>query len=128
MRLPPSSILAARLARVRQAFDAVGLDAIVVTNPVNIRYLTNHVGSAGIAVLTGSVVHLVIDFRYEEAVRALQASEAACPALQTWPVPASYEEALLSCLGEIGVTTVGFEAEHVTVARHAWWRDSFASR
>ena len=34
-----------------------------------------------------------------------------------WDVPASYEEALMGCLSEIGVTTVGFEAAHVTVAR-----------
>jgi Xaa-Pro aminopeptidase len=43
-------------------------------------------------------------------------------------VPSSYEEALIACLAEIGVGTVGFEAAHVTVARHEWWRETMASR
>src|SRR3989442_240756 len=73
-------------------------------------------------------VHLLIDFRYHEAVRALQASAAACPGLRMWDVPASYEEALIGCLADIGVTTVGFEAAHVTVARHEWWRKTIAGR
>src|SRR5262249_38654390 len=54
--------------------------------------------------------------------------ESACPGLRTWDVPASYEEALLACLVEIGAATVGFEAADVTVARHDWWRDTIASR
>ena len=128
MRLPPSPILDARHARVRQSLGTLGLDALIVTNPVNIRYLTNHNGSAGVAVVTPSAVHLVIDFRYEEAVRALQASGGACPGLRTWPVPASYEEALLACLLDVGAAAVGFESEHVTVSRHTWWGDSIAAR
>src|SRR5213079_659890 len=78
--------------------------------------------------LTRDAVHLLIDFRYHEALRALQASASACPGLRMWDVPASYEEALIGCLAEIGVTTVGFEAAHVTVARHEWWRETIAGR
>ena len=128
MQLPPSEILAARHARLRQSLEALRLDALVVTAPANIRYLTNHAGTSGIAVLTSADVHLVIDFRYEEAVRALQASASACPGLRTWPVPDSYEEALVTCLGEMGLPGVGFEAGHVSVARHAWWARTLAAR
>ena len=120
MPLPTSAHLAARHARVRSAADALSLDAFVVTTPANIRYLTNHTGTAGTLVVTAGAMHLLIDFRYEEAVRALQASPFACPELRTWSVPASYDEALLGCLIEIGVTTVGFEAGNLTVARHDW--------
>jgi Xaa-Pro aminopeptidase len=70
----------------------------------------------------------LIDFRYHEAVRALQASPSACPELRLWDVPASYEEALILCLAEIGVGAVGFEAAHVTVARYEWWRETIAGR
>ena len=128
MNLPPSDTLAARHARLRQALETLRLDALIVTAPANIRYLTNHAGTSGIVVLTRADVHLVIDFRYEEAVRTLQASAAACPALRTWPVPDSYEEALVACLGEIGASAVGFESGHVSVARHAWWVKTLAAR
>jgi Xaa-Pro aminopeptidase len=127
-RLPPSGVLAARHARVRAAIDGLSLDALVVTSATNIRYLTSHVGTAGVLVVTCDALHLVLDFRYREAMRMLQASPSACPGLRVWDVPASYDEALLQCLGEIGVGTVGFEAAHLSVARHRWWQDAAAAQ
>ena len=128
MPWPPTAALAARHARIRESLDTLSLDALIVTPPTNIRYLSNHAGTAGILVLTRDGVHLLVDFRYHEAVRALQASASACPQLRMWDVLASYEEALIGCLAEIGVTTVGFEAAHVTVARYEWWRETIAGR
>ena len=128
MPLPLSHLLAARHARVRTRLDALSLDALVVTAASNIRYLTTHTGTAGVLVVTPAAVHLLVDFRYRESVRAAQESPAACPGLRAWDVPASYDEALLACLAEIGVSTVGFEAAHVTVARHEYWRAAVESR
>lgn len=123
-----SASLGARHATVRGAVEALSLDALVVTNPTNIRYLTNHAGSAGTLVATAGAMHLLVDFRYQEAIRQLQQTEAACPSMQVWSVAASYDEALLDCLGRIGVGTVGFEAGHLTVARHEWLVQVAASR
>ena len=128
MSLPESSILAARHARVRQSLELLTLDALVVTTPLNIRYLVNHTGTAGTLVVTGDAMHLLVDFRYQEAVRAVQASPAACPQLRVWPVPASYDEALLDCLAGIGAGSVGFESAHVTVSRHDWLVRTAAAR
>ena len=118
--LPATPLLTIRQARIRREIDALDLDALVVTGFSNIRYLSNHVGSAGIFVLTPDGAHLLVDFRYTAAVAELQASEAACPGLTVWPVPGSYEDALLECLGKMGVRRVGVEAPHVTLARHDW--------
>jgi Xaa-Pro aminopeptidase len=126
--LPTSKQLAARHARVRESLDALSLDAMVVTSGMNIRYLSNHAGSAGVLVLTRDGVHLLVDFRYRDAVRMLQDSAAACPGLRAWDVQASYDEALLACLAEIGSSIVGFEAAHVTVSKHDWWQRTSASR
>jgi len=125
---PSTAALGQRHDRIRESLETLSLDALIVTPPSNIRYLSNHAGSAGILVVTRDAAHLLVDFRYHEAVRALQASPSACPALRLWDVPASYEEALIACLAEIGVTTVGFEAAHVTVARYEWWRETIAGR
>jgi Xaa-Pro aminopeptidase len=125
---PATAALGQRHDRIRESLETLSLDALIVTPPSNIRYLSNHAGSAGILVVTRDAAHLLVDFRYHEAVRALQASPSACPALRLWDVPASYEEALIACLAEIGVTTVGFEAAHVTVARYEWWRETIAGR
>jgi Xaa-Pro aminopeptidase len=128
MALPPTAALAARHTRIRESLETLSLDALIVTPPANIRYLSNHAGTAGILVLTRDALHLLVDFRYHDAVRALQESPSACPGLRIWDVPASYEEALIGCLAEIGVTTVGFEAAHVTVARYEWWRETIGGR
>ena len=128
MAAPSTAALALRHDRIRESLDTLGLDALIVTPASNIRYLSNHAGSAGILVVTREGFHLLVDFRYHEAVRALQASSSACPGLRLWEVPASYDEALIACLAEIGVGTVGFEAAHVTVARYEWWRETIASR
>ena len=128
MALASTAALAARHSRVRESLETLSLDALIVTPPANIRYLSNHAGTAGILILTRDALHLLVDFRYHDAVRALQESPAACPELRIWDVPASYEEALIGCLAEIGVTTVGFEAAHVTVARYEWWVETIGGR
>ena len=128
MGLPTSDHLAARQARVRQRLDTLRLDALVVTCAANIRYLSNHSGSSGVVVLMRDRVHLLVDFRYREAVQMLQQSESACPGLVVHDVPASYDEALLQSLGDIGAATVGFEAAHVSVARHESWRRTIEAR
>ena len=128
MAAATSSQLDVRHAAIRRALETLGLDALIVTAPANIRYLTNHAGSAGTLVAAARAMHLLLDFRYQESARLLQASPFACPALKVWPVTASYDEALLECLAATGVTTVGFEAGHLTVARHEWLVRTAAAR
>ena len=120
--LPVSSLLADRQARLRQRLSTLGLDTLVVTCAPNIRYLSNHAGSSGVLVITADSVHVLVDFRYREAVQLLQQSPSACPGLVVQDVPASYDEALLDCLHDRGASVVGFEAAHVPVATHERWR------
>jgi Xaa-Pro aminopeptidase len=120
--LPASVVLAARHARLRQRLESQSLDALVVTCLPNIRYLSNHVGSAGVFVITREGAYLLVDFRYREVVASLQRSSSACPDLAVRDVPASYDEALLACLGDLDVSVVGFEAAHVAFATHARWQ------
>ena len=128
MSLPATAVLARRLAGARDTLDSLNLDALIVTEAVNIRYLSNHVGSAGVLVLTRDAAHLLIDFRYRAAVQALQASPSACPGMRTWDVPGSYDEAVAACLIEIGATVAGFEATNLSVARHEWLTRTLAAR
>lgn len=128
MSLPASDALARRHSRLRASLAALDLPALVVTSPQNIRYLTNHTGTAGILVVGPEALHLLIDFRYEAAVRALQASGSACPALQVRSVPASYDEALASLLGELAMPAAGIEGGHLTVSRFEWLKATLAAR
>src|SRR5256886_14088608 len=52
-----------------RAFDADGLDGLLVTSRANIRYLTGFSGSAALVAVTRGDVLLVTDFRYDEQAR-----------------------------------------------------------
>jgi Xaa-Pro aminopeptidase len=121
-------VLVTRHARIRQDLERLTLDALVVTSFTNIRYLSNHVGSAGILIVTGDAVHLLVDFRYQAAVAALQESAAACPGLRVHPVPGSYEDALLTTLATLGVSRAGVESAHLSLARWEWLTANATSR
>jgi len=123
-----SATLGQRHAQLRAALRQRGAAALLVSTPNNIRYLTNHAGSSGALVVTADTMHLLVDFRYEEAVRQLQETAAACPSLQMWPVPASYDEAVVACVLEVGLNDVAFEGQHVSVARFDWLRRAFEAR
>lgn len=121
-RLPASTLLSSRHAGLRGRLATLNLDALVVTCAPNVRYLSNHIGSAGVFVITRDGACLLVDSRYREAVDILQRSPSACPDLVVRDVPASYDEALLTCLGDLGALVVGFEAAHVPVATLGRWQ------
>ena len=124
----PTATLSERHTRLRASFAALSIDALVVGSGPNLRYLTNHAGTAGLGVVTNRAVVLLVDFRYQTAVEMLQASPAACPDLKVWQVPGSYDAALADCLEALALRAVGFESAHVTVARHAAWERACTAR
>jgi Xaa-Pro aminopeptidase len=99
-----------RLERVRARLSEEGLDALVLLNAENRRYVTGFTGSAGIAVVLPERSHLIVDFRYVEQARE--------EAPEFSPVRVSnLLEGLAAFLREAGARRVGFEAETVTVAQ-----------
>jgi Xaa-Pro aminopeptidase len=60
-----------RIARLRRHIKAAGLDAIVVVQPVNIRYLSGFVGSYGILVVDTTSAALITDGRYAEIAQGM---------------------------------------------------------
>src|SRR5262249_11966312 len=104
-----------RFRALRQIFRQDRLDALVVSAPANLRYLTGFAGSAGLLVLTGDEAWLVVDGRYTGAVgEALAAGELAPARMEK--VDQRVDQTLGGLLHRIGVKRIGFEAGHVTVA------------
>lgn len=117
----PSRALERRHGTIKQALADLGLDALVVTSLPNVLYLTNFIGSSAIAIVTADRLHFLTDFRYLTTVQETQASESACPALDLIRVEGSYDAALAGVLASLPIRRVGFEAAHLTVARHQWF-------
>jgi Xaa-Pro aminopeptidase len=117
--IPPPDVLAARLERARVLPGSLQLDALVVTHLPNVFYLTGFAGSAGTVVLSGTGLSILVDGRYREALadRVFENHDG----LRVKVVPpggGSAEESLLAMLAEAGHGRVGFEAAHLSVARH----------
>jgi Xaa-Pro aminopeptidase len=126
MTQAPSDTLSRRHAAIRRQLAARELDALVVTSLPNVFYLTNFTGSAAIVVLTADDLFFVTDFRYVAALERTRGTASQCPGLELVRVDRSYDEALAFLLAGMSQGRVGFEAAHLTVARHQWLGSALA--
>lgn len=85
------------------------VDALLVTEPANLRYLTGFTGSNGYAVVGRDVRRFVTDFRYVEQAKA------EVPDFDREQGP----QELLAALSTLdGVTRLGFDEGHMSVRAH----------
>lgn len=116
----PSQHLKDRQQRIQGVLTERSLDALVVTSLPNILYLTNFRGSSAIVVLTGNRVLFITDFRYVAAVSDMRGTPHECPDLELVVVDGAYDTTLAATLSAMPGARVGFEAAHLSVARHDW--------
>jgi Xaa-Pro aminopeptidase len=117
VRLAPSDTLAARHDRLRQAVLKAELDGLIVTHLPNIYYLTNFLGTAGIAVAMRDRLYLILDFRYASAAKALWETPYGCPDAEIIPVDRTYDETLVALVKRLQPRRLGIEGNHVPVNR-----------
>src|SRR5437867_5221686 len=113
----PSAALSRRHDAVRAAIAARGLDGLVVTSLPNVLYLTNFTGSAAIVVIDAERVSFLTDARYVTAIDDTRGTPHECPALDVVIVEGSYDARLAEFLRG-SMRRIGFEAAHLTCARH----------
>jgi Xaa-Pro aminopeptidase len=101
-----------RLARLRARLAEAGTDAVLLTRPQNIAYVSGFVGSAGAAVVTAAAAYLVVDFRYvgQAAVQA--------PRFQRVRATGPLLEAAGALLVQLSARRIGVEAEALPVGAH----------
>jgi len=106
----------ARRDRVRDRLPELGADAMLVTKLVNVRYLTNFSGSAGV-ILVGPEDIFFTDSRYEE-----QSSREVPDCRRVVPA-AGQEKVLAAEVTGAGIGRLAIEAAHVTLAQAKQWRE-----
>ncbi|HLZ25281.1 MAG TPA: Xaa-Pro peptidase family protein [Ktedonobacterales bacterium] len=105
-----------RMDKARAVMRAQSLDALLVSNPENRRYLTGFTGhdsgadSAGTALVTLDAVALITDGRYSEQ------AERECPGLRLILRAGEFAAIAAEAIIETGARRIGFEATHMTVA------------
>ena len=106
-----------RLTKLRETLTTDGLDAILITQPENRRYLSGFTGSTGVLLISQDQAVLATDFRYYEQV------EKQAPDFRLAKVTARFETLLPELIQQVGAKTVGFESAHLTVEQHREWRE-----
>jgi Xaa-Pro aminopeptidase len=106
---------AARLKRLGARLADIGVDALLVTNLTNVRYLTGYTGSNGAIVVRPSSAVFLTDFRYLQRVEPLREFVDVRQAKQDLIrfISTRWEELAP------GARRIGFESAHLTVAAHA---------
>jgi len=105
-----------RLTKLREALAGEGLDAILITQPENRRYLSGFTGSAGVLLISQDQAILATDFRYYEQV------ERQAPGFHLAKIKDKFESLLPELVHEVGAKRVGFESTHLTVDRYQEWQ------
>ena len=104
-----------RLNAVRSCLKDISLDAMVVTMPANLRYLSGFSGSLGYLLIGMEVAEILGDSRYwlqmEEEAPAFTLARSG-PSLGLWAL-------LPERIGKHAFGRVGFESQHLTVDMHA---------
>jgi Xaa-Pro aminopeptidase len=110
-----------RADRLAERLAGRELDLVLVTNMVNVRYLTGFTGSNAMAVVGADVRRFVTDFRYVE-LAALQVE-----GFDREQGPQDFITALADGWPE-GALRVGFEDQHVSVRIHKRLLDAVPDR
>jgi len=116
--------VASRLGRLREGLGPAGVDALVVTNLTNVRYLTGFTGSAGLVVVTADGAVLVTDGRYADQAPAQTTAAGADVTIEVSSV--GQDQIVASALG--GAARVGLEAASVVWATQRRYAQLLASQ
>jgi Xaa-Pro aminopeptidase len=101
---------------------STGIDLLVVSHVVNVRYLTGYTGSNGLALIGPQTRVFLTDFRYVE-----QAADEVDPSFARLQAPRRLLDAVAGALPE-GTRRLGYEESHVSVRDHRRLRELLGER
>jgi Xaa-Pro aminopeptidase len=101
-----------RIDRLRGELERLDVASFLMSNPVNVRWLTGFESSNAFVLVDHKDVVLMTDGRYAEAARAVEGVEVAV-------VERDFLPGVAARLAEHAEPPVAFESDHLTVARHA---------
>ena len=114
--------MTSRADRLTERLAGAGVDAVLITELVNVRYLTGFTGSSGLALIGPSTRAFVTDFRYVE-----QAAEEVNASFDRRRAPTDLLEAIQDVLPGAELR-LGFEEPHLSVREHRRLRELLPDR
>jgi Xaa-Pro aminopeptidase len=120
--LPPMGV-ADRLPRVRASMTDAGIEALLVTKLVNLRYLTGFTGSDGMLLVLPDQQVFITDGRYRDQSADQLASAGVEARIEIAGV--EQREVLGAAARASGIATLGLEADAVTWSRQRAFADTW---
>ncbi|MDE3134635.1 MAG: aminopeptidase P family protein [Acidobacteriota bacterium] len=114
--------MSTRAERLIAALDGAGVDLLLVSNLVNVRYLSGYTGSNGLVLIGPDTRVFLTDFRYTE-----QAEQEVDPEFERVTVALNLITDALDHLPD-GALRVGYESATVTVDEYERMRELFPER
>jgi Xaa-Pro aminopeptidase len=99
-----------KITKLRALLEEKNLDAILITNPINLRYIAGFTGTAGVAIVSQTAARFITDFRYIE-----QATEQA-KQFTIVEHKGAIESEIKNQLVDLKIKNLGFEKDDVTYA------------
>jgi Xaa-Pro aminopeptidase len=116
-----------RIRGVRAGLDEASIDGLLVTNIVNVRYLTGFNGSAGVLLVGPRRATLVTDGRYRtQAAEQLRDAGLADDVELCVGGTQAQRDALVTAVTGEGMARLGLEADNVTWAAKRRWAEALA--
>ncbi len=103
-----------RMESLRQHLHEQSLEALLITDSANRRYISGFSGSSGILLVSQDHALVLTDFRY----RARVAQEAPSFTLHEIQRNQTWFDLLPDILANLGLLQIAFESNHLTVAQH----------
>jgi len=108
-----------RLQQIRNELKELQLDGLIITNPINRRYITGFTGSAGVVIITGNDALFVTDFRYVEQAKS-EAENFTIIDHKALPT-----DELATQIERLNIKKLGFEQDHVTYSTFKLFEEKF---
>jgi Xaa-Pro aminopeptidase len=106
-----------RVERLRQEMGDAGTESFLISNAINVRYLTGFESSNAFVLVNHKQVFLLTDGRYIGAAREV-------PDVEAILVDREFKSGVAAALPELAKGAVAFEADHITSWREVLLRQS----
>lgn len=108
-----------KLDKLRKVLSKNNLDAILITSPINRRYISGFTGSAGAVLVSANNAIFITDFRYTEQ------AEAQAQGFKVIVHKQSMDAEIQKQLKEINIKRLGFEKDLTTYGQYESYKKAF---
>lgn len=111
-----------RLQKLRASIGKKGIDALLISQPENLVYLSGFTGSSGYLLISEQNAILATDFRYVEQAKKES------PHLQILQIKREFRDWLPGLVSDLGLHKLGFEANFISYEGYHKFSEAIKSR